>query len=479
MKNKYLSLVVLSIVCFSFKGFTKNIRSKEMKQSITEIIFKLEAGSRLFVSYPINLIEEKELIIPNVMRDTIIILSINSQYPFTFFNFNKIRTQYLLFPNLHYFVNVKKSENILYFKCDDNFKEVECNILCSMQNKIGKLDLSTGDKNFINLTKEKKYNRKLDSFYLNQKIKRLDELNKYKTQNRISPEGFVFLSKYIEMAFVRNRFVQFYDNGLDKKYLSNWYKDTMIRYLKVFTDTSLINTSVYKSSLRCMNLFLALFNNNDIDLKSQFCTAKDFSAINNLNQIQLFNVMNSRNNKIEKSYSYYIDSFLLYCTNDFYKKIIIDNYNLSISSAHVSNSNFILINSKKQLLLMDSLIKKQKKIVVIDLWASWCLPCLKQLRESDKIIEEYKNKNISFLYFSLDENIEKWVSSKNDFQFMNEYNSFLVKESFNSELAKKYSIGSIPNYFIIRNDGILLKNQIWDIKDPFIKSFLDNLLESL
>ncbi len=46
--------------------------------------------------------------------------------------------------------------------------------------------------------------------------------------------------------------------------------------------------------------------------------------------------------------------------------------------------------------------KSDNKIHVVNFWATWCAPCVKELPYFEKLNEEYSNKNVEMLLVSLD-----------------------------------------------------------------------------
>ncbi|HSE33863.1 MAG TPA: TlpA disulfide reductase family protein [Pyrinomonadaceae bacterium] len=43
------------------------------------------------------------------------------------------------------------------------------------------------------------------------------------------------------------------------------------------------------------------------------------------------------------------------------------------------------------------------KVLVINLWASWCGPCRKEIPEYDKVRKDYLNRNVEFVGLTVDE----------------------------------------------------------------------------
>lgn len=46
--------------------------------------------------------------------------------------------------------------------------------------------------------------------------------------------------------------------------------------------------------------------------------------------------------------------------------------------------------------------KKDDKIYVINFWATWCAPCVKELPYFEKLLQEYKGKGVEVILVSLD-----------------------------------------------------------------------------
>ncbi|MCF7569212.1 TlpA family protein disulfide reductase [Sabulilitoribacter arenilitoris] len=102
------------------------------------------------------------------------------------------------------------------------------------------------------------------------------------------------------------------------------------------------------------------------------------------------------------------------------------------------------------------LSKKDDKIYVINFWATWCAPCIKELPYFEKLNETYKNKNVEVILVSLDfshlyeKKLKPFIKKK---QLQSKVIA-LDDADMNSWIPKvneKWS-GSIPATVIYKND---------------------------
>ncbi len=87
----------------------------------------------------------------------------------------------------------------------------------------------------------------------------------------------------------------------------------------------------------------------------------------------------------------------------------------------------------------------------IDVWATWCGPCKREIPHMKKLVDEYAGKNIRFISISSDRptahsNWEKMVEEKG----MKGIQLFMGKDK---SFAKDYNIRSIPRFIFVDPDG--------------------------
>ncbi|PAW94405.1 hypothetical protein CKK33_13260 [Mucilaginibacter sp. MD40] len=91
-----------------------------------------------------------------------------------------------------------------------------------------------------------------------------------------------------------------------------------------------------------------------------------------------------------------------------------------------------------------------KKPVLIICWASWCVPCIKEMPFEKKLQQEFKGK-VDFIYLSFDKDKVAWKNKSAALKL--EDNNYIVSGNFLSDFARFYKINSLPNYFLYDKTG--------------------------
>lgn len=87
------------------------------------------------------------------------------------------------------------------------------------------------------------------------------------------------------------------------------------------------------------------------------------------------------------------------------------------------------------------------KIIYVDLWATWCGPCLEEMPHFDKLKKEYKdNTNVAFVSLSIDDNIPSWLKS------VATRNATGYQWNINRNKLSAYNIVGIPRVLLIDKD---------------------------
>ena len=132
---------------------------------------------------------------------------------------------------------------------------------------------------------------------------------------------------------------------------------------------------------------------------------------------------------------------------------ISQNEKLSDIESLQLKTSFVDLKNRK----VDLTSYKGKKII-INYWATWCSPCIKEMPGIKRAQEILKNYNYTFLLVS-DENVSKISKFKND----KKYNFNFLKSVRSNETLGIYSL---PTSYIFNEKGIKIETIVgtivWD-----------------
>lgn len=94
------------------------------------------------------------------------------------------------------------------------------------------------------------------------------------------------------------------------------------------------------------------------------------------------------------------------------------------------------------------------KVVLIDFWATWCKPCIKEFPNLKEQYEKYQDQDFEILSISLDENkvaLDNFLKN-NTFPWKNAH----LQEGFKSDLVKRFHIAVIPKPILVDREGTII-----------------------
>jgi len=111
------------------------------------------------------------------------------------------------------------------------------------------------------------------------------------------------------------------------------------------------------------------------------------------------------------------------------------------------------------------------KPVLINFFASWCLPCREEMPVIEKIVREYGPKGVIFLGVAVDDTEEKMKS------FITKYGvTFPVGLDKTATIQKSFDIYGIPTTYFISKQGIINYSHSGAVTEELLRHELDKLL---
>lgn len=96
----------------------------------------------------------------------------------------------------------------------------------------------------------------------------------------------------------------------------------------------------------------------------------------------------------------------------------------------------------------------------IDIWASWCNPCMKGFPELKLIFEKYRNKGLNILLISIDKKMNYWLNAinKHELKFDN-----LIDPTGGEKISQVFEYTVIPHGILLDSKGIIIANDLNNI----------------
>ena len=120
--------------------------------------------------------------------------------------------------------------------------------------------------------------------------------------------------------------------------------------------------------------------------------------------------------------------------------------------------------------IMDDIFQKNKgKVIYVDIWATWCGPCLSQMPISKLMEHEFKDEDVVFVYICLESEENQWKILLAQFQLDGQHYLLSNKQSY--DIRNLLSITGVPFYLLIDKNGVIrekgshLRPSSMDVRD--------------
>jgi len=115
-----------------------------------------------------------------------------------------------------------------------------------------------------------------------------------------------------------------------------------------------------------------------------------------------------------------------------------------------------------------TLFDHRGKVVLVNIWATWCPPCRQEMPSMQRLYEKFRGKNLEILAVSIDSNGREAVDP-----LMRKIDlTFPVLLDPKETIKPLYGITGVPESFIVDKEGILVKKIIgpidWSTPEVFL-----------
>nr|WP_121270891.1 TlpA disulfide reductase family protein [Pedobacter schmidteae] len=130
------------------------------------------------------------------------------------------------------------------------------------------------------------------------------------------------------------------------------------------------------------------------------------------------------------------------------------DYIQGLKSANVGSTvaNFVLPDPAGQQL---DFARLKGKYVLIDFWASWCVPCRQSFPHMGEVYKKYKSDKFEIYSISIDEDKSAWLKAVKE-----ENNPWLQSLDTKNISQKGFAVTAVPSTFLIDPQGKIIAKEI-------------------
>ncbi len=119
-----------------------------------------------------------------------------------------------------------------------------------------------------------------------------------------------------------------------------------------------------------------------------------------------------------------------------------------------------------------SLEEQRGQVVVVNFWASWCVPCRQEAPVLENTWRKYKDRGVVFV------GVDYVDSESEALKFIQEFSvTYPNGIDIGTETSRKYHIQGVPESYFVGKDGQLYGNHIGPIDAPTLSAKIEELLK--
>lgn len=172
-----------------------------------------------------------------------------------------------------------------------------------------------------------------------------------------------------------------------------------------------------------------------------------------------------------------IDSLLLLVDtslahSDYKTSVVATRQRLTITETGKRFPTLALTDTLGQTFQIDSL---RGKIVLIDVWATWCVACRAQIPDLRQVYKKYHGKGFEIIGIAIDDDKKKWLEAiAKDKQAWPQFSEF--KKLSQTKFMQRFFLYGIPVNYLLDGEGNILGQ---DLSPEQVEELLKNAIPRL
>jgi thiol-disulfide isomerase/thioredoxin len=132
---------------------------------------------------------------------------------------------------------------------------------------------------------------------------------------------------------------------------------------------------------------------------------------------------------------------------------IVEQYNLSADV-----NQLLLKDMQGNTTNLQQLLDQYKgKVLYIDFWASWCVPCRSEMPPAVKLRKHFDGKDVIFVYLAWKDNEKEWQKASRQERLSKLPTNYFIQNATNSKFLDQINLHYIPRYIVFDKNGKLVE----------------------
>jgi thiol-disulfide isomerase/thioredoxin len=115
------------------------------------------------------------------------------------------------------------------------------------------------------------------------------------------------------------------------------------------------------------------------------------------------------------------------------------------------------------------------KIIYLDIWATWCSPCRREMPFSKELMQTLDSDKVAFIYLCIDSDKDKWKAIISELDISGSH--YLATPDQSRFLYQLFEMNGVPQYILLDTKGNMIEKGIHlRPSESLIKTKIDKLL---
>jgi cytochrome c biogenesis protein CcmG, thiol:disulfide interchange protein DsbE len=118
-----------------------------------------------------------------------------------------------------------------------------------------------------------------------------------------------------------------------------------------------------------------------------------------------------------------------------------------------------------------TLSKLRGRVVIINFWASWCIPCRQEAAYLERTWRKYQDQGVVFIGVDYVDTEAKALAYIQEFDI-----TYINGPDLGTRISDAYNMKGVPETYFVDRDGLLHGVYIGPLEAPYLENKIDELL---